>query len=171
MAEGGRGCQGEAAASESERTLIVLKPDAVSRGLIGEVISRFERKGFRVLELRLIRLQRNQAEDFYSPHRGKDFFEDLISFITSGPIVAAVLEGRNAVEAVRTMIGSTDAAKAPPGTIRGDLGLGLTANVIHASDSHESFEREVEVLFPGFLTKERSAASSADGPRELRGKA
>ncbi len=146
------------AEGDLERTLIVLKPDAVSRGLVGEILSRFERRGFRILELRLLRLQRGQAEDFYSPHKGKEFFEGLISFITSGPVVAAVLEGRNAVEAVRAMIGPTDASKAPPGTIRGDLGLGLTDNVIHASDSPESFEREVEVLFPGFLSRERGKA-------------
>ncbi len=131
-----------------ERTLIVIKPDAVSRGLIGEVISRFERRGFRILELRMMRLTREQAEDFYSPHKGKRFFGDLVDFITSGPVVAAVLEGRNAVEAVRTMIGSTDSAVAAPGSIRGDYGLGLTDNVIHASDSPESFRREMFVLFP-----------------------
>jgi len=138
--------------ADSEMTLVVVKPDAVSRGLVGDIISRFERKGFRIVELRLLRMGKEQAEDFYSPHRGKDFFGDLISFITSGPVVAAVLEGRNAVDAVRTIIGPTDASKAPPGSVRGDLGLGLTENVVHASDSHESFEREVEVLFPGFLS-------------------
>ena len=129
-------------------TLIVIKPDAVSRGLVGEVISRFERKGFRILELRMITLTREQAEEFYSPHRGKRFFGDLVDFITSGPVVAAVLEGRNAIEAVRIMIGSTDSAMAAPGSIRGDYGLGLTDNVIHASDSPEGFRREMGVLFP-----------------------
>ncbi|MGC8555769.1 MAG: nucleoside-diphosphate kinase [Conexivisphaera sp.] len=148
----------EASGRNEERTLVVVKPDAVSRGLVGEILSRFERKGFRIVELRMIRLERNQAEDFYSPHKGKDFFEDLISFITSGPVVAAVLEGRNAIEAVRILIGPTDSSKAPPGTVRGDLGLGLTANVIHASDSKEAFEREVEVLFPGFLSREERRA-------------
>ena len=133
----------------SERTLIVIKPDAVSRGLVGEVLSRFERKGFKILELRMLRLTREQAEEFYSPHRGKRFFGDLVGFITSGPVVAAILEGRNAVEAVRTMIGSTDSSKAAPGSVRGDYGLGLTDNVIHASDSRESYVREARVLFPG----------------------
>ncbi len=137
-----------------ERTLIIVKPDAVSRGFVGEILSRFERKGFRILELRMLRLSRDQAEDFYSPHKDKPFFQDLVSFMTSGPVVAAVLEGRDAISVVRTMIGPTDASKAPPGTIRGDLGLGLTENVIHASDSQESFEREVEVIFPGFLSRE-----------------
>lgn len=159
MAEGGSGGSGRGL----ERTLIVVKPDAVSRGLVGEILSRFERRGFRILELRLLKLGRSQAEDFYRPHAGKEFFENLISFITSGPVVAAVLEGRNAISAVRAMVGPTDSASAPPGTIRGDLGLGLTDNVIHASDSRESFEREVEVLFPGFLSREAEAGTSAQG--------
>ena len=130
----------------SDRTLIVIKPDAVKRGLVGQIISRFEAKGFVIRELRMITLTKEKAEEFYSVHKGKPFFKDLVDFITSGPVVAAVLEGRNAIEAVRIMIGSTDASKAPPGSIRGDFSLGLTDNSIHASDSLESFQREAKAL-------------------------
>ncbi len=130
----------------TERTLIVIKPDAVRRGLIGQILSRFEAKGFIIRDLRMLTLTREMAENFYSVHKGKPFFEDLVNFITSGPVVAAILEGRNAIEAVRIMIGSTDASKAPPGSIRGDFSLGLTDNSIHASDSQESFQREAKAL-------------------------
>jgi len=131
----------------SERTLIVIKPDGVKRGLVGEIISRFERKGFKIKALKMHQFTREEAEEFYSVHREKPFFRELVDFITSGPVVAAILEGRNAIEVVRLMIGSTDSAKAAPGTIRGDFGLELTANIIHASDSEESFERESKVIF------------------------
>ncbi|MGC8600108.1 MAG: nucleoside-diphosphate kinase [Nitrososphaeria archaeon] len=130
----------------SDRTLIVIKPDAVKRGLVGQILSRFEAKGFIIKELRMIQLSKEKAEEFYSVHKGKPFFKDLVDFITSGPVVAAILEGRNAIEAVRIMIGSTDASKAPPGSIRGDYSLGLTDNSIHASDSLESFQRETKAL-------------------------
>jgi len=129
-----------------ERTLIVVKPDAVKRGLVGEVISRFERKGFRIVDMRLLQVSREVAEEFYSPHSSKPFFKELVAFFTSGPVVAAILEGREAISVVRGMIGATDSAKALPGTVRGDLALGLTENAIHASDSKESFERESRVL-------------------------
>ena len=131
----------------SEETLIVIKPDGVKRGLVGEIISRFERKGFKIKALKMHQFTREEAEEFYSVHREKPFFGELVEFITSGPVVAAILEGRNAIEVVRLMIGSTDSAKAAPGTIRGDFGLELTANIIHASDSKESFERESKVIF------------------------
>jgi nucleoside diphosphate kinase (EC 2.7.4.6) len=130
----------------SDKTLIVIKPDAVKRGLVGQILGRFEAKGFTIKELRMIQLSREKAEEFYSVHKGKPFFKDLVDFITSGPVVAAILEGRNAIEAVRIMIGSTDASKAPPGSIRGDYSLGLTDNSIHASDSLESFQRETKAL-------------------------
>ncbi len=130
----------------SDKTLILIKPDAVKRGLVGRIIQRMEDKGFQLLEIRMIRMNRETAEKFYSVHRGKPFFENLVSFITSGPVVAVILEGRNAIETVRTMIGSTDASKAPPGSIRGDFSLGLTDNSIHASDSEESFIRETSAL-------------------------
>jgi|SRR5579875_301116 nucleoside-diphosphate kinase len=130
-----------------ERTLIVVKPDAVKRGLVGEVISRFERKGFRIVDMKLINVSKDVAEEFYSPHSSKPFFKELVAFFTSGPVVAAILEGREAISVARTMIGATDSAKALPGTVRGDLSLGLTDNAIHASDSRESFERESRILF------------------------
>ena len=131
----------------TERTLIVIKPDGVRRCLIGEILSRFERKGFKIVELKMFKMSREKAEEFYSIHKGKHFFNELIDFITSGPIVAAVLEGRNAIEVVRLMIGLTDSSKALPGTIRGDFGLEVTANLIHASDSLESYRREYKVIF------------------------
>lgn len=138
-----------------ERTLIVIKPDGVSRSLCGDIISRFERKGFKIVALQMLLFDEALASDFYSPHIGKPFFPELQRFITSGPTVAAVLEGSNAVEVVRRMIGVTKSFEAAAGTIRGDFGLGYTDNVIHASDSKESFERESMVLFGN-----KSSASS-----------
>lgn len=132
---------------EAERTLIVLKPDSVRRGLVGEIISRFERKGFKIVDMKMIYVTKKMAEEFYSPHSSKPFFKELVSFFTSGPVVAAILQGREAIAVARQMIGSTDSVKASPGTVRGDLSLGLTDNAIHASDSKESFERERKVLF------------------------
>ena len=137
MAEGG----------DQERTLFVVKPDAVGRGLVGEIVSRFEAKGFRLAELRMMSLTRGQAESFYAVHREKPFFGALVEFITSGPVVTGVVEGRNAVSAVRTMVGATKSFEAAPGSIRGDLGLGFTDNVIHASDSAASYEHEHTVAF------------------------
>ncbi len=131
----------------TEETLIVIKPDGVKRGLVGETISRFERKGLKIKALKMHRFTKEEAERFYSVHREKPFFGELVEFITSGPVVAAILEGRNAIDVVRLMIGATDSAKAAPGTIRGDFGLELTANIIHASDSNESFDRESKVIF------------------------
>ncbi len=131
----------------SERTLIVVKPDAVRRGLVGKILSRFEEKGFKIIDLKMLTFTKEQAEKFYEPHVGKPFFQDLVNFITSGPVVAAILEAPNAVNVVRLMIGPTKSYEAPPGTIRGDFGLGVTENVIHASDSHESFQREAAIVF------------------------
>ena len=130
-----------------EKTLVLVKPDGVQRGLIGEVISRFERKGLKIRALKMLWMSREQAEEFYSVHRDKPFFRDLVEFITSGPIVAMVLEGDYAIEVVRLMIGATDGRKAQPGTIRGDYALSIQENVVHASDSRESFEREFRVVF------------------------
>ena len=130
-----------------EKTLVLVKPDGVRRGLVGEVISRFERKGLKIRALKMLWMSREQAEEFYSVHRDKPFFKDLVEFITSGPIVAMVLEGDSAIEVVRLMIGATDGRKAQPGTIRGDYALSIQENVVHASDSRESFEREFKVVF------------------------
>ena len=132
---------------ERERTLIVIKPDGIRRGLIGKIISRFEDKGFKVRDLRFFVFSREQAHKFYSVHRAKPFFEDLVSFISSGPVVACVLEGDNAITVARLMTGATKSSEAAAGTIRGDYGLGLTENVIHASDSRESFIKESGVIF------------------------
>ena len=131
-----------------ERTLFVVKPDAVRRGLVGEIVSRFERRGFALVRLELMSLDRARAEKFYEVHREKPFFADLVSFITSGPVAAGILEGNEAVSAVRLMVGATKSAGASPGSVRGDLGLGHTENVIHASDSQASFEHESRVAFP-----------------------
>ncbi len=131
-----------------ERTLIVIKPDGVGRSLSGEIIARFERKGFKIIALRMLTFDKNLAKDFYSPHVDKPFFPELQDFITSGPAIAAVLEGSNAVDVVRRMIGVTKSFEAASGTIRGDFALGYTDNVIHASDSAESFQRESGILFP-----------------------
>ena len=131
----------------TEQSLFIIKPDAVSRNLIGEVISRFEKKGFKIIKLEMITFTKENAETFYSDHKSKPFFNELVSFITSGRVVVAVIEGNNAIATTRIMIGSTKSFEASPGSIRGDLGLGLTDNIVHASDSIESFEKEVKVVF------------------------
>jgi len=133
--------------SSSEETLIVVKPDGVRRGLVGEIIGRFEKKGFLVKMLQLQTMSKPQAEEFYGVHRDKPFFDELVSFITSGPVVGAVPSGRDAVATVRRMVGATKSWEAAAGTIRGDFGLGLTDNTIHASDSAESFTKESGVFF------------------------
>ncbi len=133
--------------SQNEETLIVVKPDGVTRGLVGEIIARFEKKGFVVRKLMMQTMSKPQAEEFYSVHKGKPFFNDLVTFITSGPVVGAVLEGRDAVATVRRMVGATKSWEAAAGTIRGDFSLGYTDNTTHASDSAESFTKESEVFF------------------------
>ena len=131
----------------TEQSLFIIKPDAVSRGLIGDVVSRFEKKGFKILKLKMMTFTKEQAEKFYSDHKEKPFFGELVSFITSGRVVVAVIEGNNAIATTRIMIGSTKSFEASPGSIRGDFGLGLTDNIVHASDSIESIEKEVKVVF------------------------
>ncbi len=133
--------------AQAEETLIVMKPDAVRRGLVGQVLGRFEAKGFAVRRVLMITMTRPQAEEFYSVHKDKPFFGELVSFITSGPVVGVVLAGRDAVATVRRLVGATKSWEAAPGTIRGDFGLGLTDNVIHASDSAESFTKERNAFF------------------------
>ncbi|WP_423793094.1 nucleoside-diphosphate kinase [Methanocaldococcus indicus] len=130
-----------------ERTFVVLKPDAVRRKLIGKIIERFENKGLEIVEMKMLKIDRELAEKYYGEHKGKDFYENLINFITSGRVVAMVVEGENAISVVRKMIGKTNPAEAEPGTIRGDFGLKLPENVIHASDSKESAEREIKLFF------------------------
>ena len=133
----------------SERTLVLIKPDGVARGLVGEVIGRIERKGFTLVAMELRTLTREVAESHYGEHRDKPFFADLVEFITSGPLVAAVIEGPDAIVQWRNMMGATNPAKAEMGTIRGDLATEMQNNVTHGSDSPESAAREVALFFPG----------------------
>lgn len=130
-----------------EETLVIIKPDAVRRRLTGEIISRIERKGLRVAEMRSMRIQRDLAERHYEEHRDKPFFGDLVDFITSGDVVVARVVGEQAVPVVRTLMGPTDPASAPPGTIRGDFGVLITENLVHGSDSPESAKRELDLFF------------------------
>lgn len=130
-----------------ERTFVMVKPDGVQRGLAGEVISRFERKGFKIVALKMMRIDRALAEKHYGEHRGKPFFEGLVRFITSGPVVAMVLEGRDVIAGVREMMGATNPAKALPGTIRGTYAVDVGRNVVHGSDSPASAEREISLFF------------------------
>ncbi len=132
----------------SERTLVLIKPDGVARGLVGEVLSRIERKGFRIVAMELRTISAEVAESHYAEHADKPFFGDLVAFITGGPLVAAVLEGPAAVEAARQLIGSTNPVEAAPGSIRGDFALEVTFNMVHGSDSDESAEREIAIWFP-----------------------
>ncbi len=138
----------------------MLKPDAVQRGLIGEIISRLERKGLKITAMKLIQMDRELAERHYDVHRKKPFFNELVEFVTSSPVVVMVVEGREAVRAVRTLMGATDPLEATPGSIRGDLGLDITKNLIHGSDSPETAEREIALFFqPGeILSYELSSA-------------
>jgi nucleoside-diphosphate kinase len=130
-----------------ESTLLIVKPDGVRRALVGEVLRRVEAKGLRIAELAMTTIERSRAEEHYGEHREKPFFGELVEFITSGPVVVARLEGENAIEVWRTLMGPTDPTKAPPGTIRGDLGLIITENIVHGSDSLASAERELKLFF------------------------
>jgi nucleoside-diphosphate kinase len=130
-----------------ERTLILIKPDGMQRGLAGEIISRLERRGLRIAAMRLFHMEDSVARKHYAEHEGKPFYEGLIEYITASPIVAAVFEGTNAVDVVRKTIGVTNPAEADSGTIRGDLGLETGRNLIHGSDSLESAEREIALYF------------------------
>lgn len=131
-----------------QRALILIKPDAVQRGLIAEVLGRFERKGLRVVGMKFLVPSAEQATAHYAEHAGKPFFPSLLQFITSSPLVALAIEGDSAVSVGRTLIGPTDGRLAPPGTIRGDLGLSKSNNLVHGSDSPESAERELKIWFP-----------------------
>lgn len=130
-----------------ESTLVIVKPDALRRGLVGEILGRFERKGLRLSALRLMRVDESLARRHYAEHREKPFFSELVAFISSGDVVVAEVTGREAVAVVRTLMGATDPAKSPPGTIRGDLGLEITENLVHGSDSPESAARELALFF------------------------
>jgi nucleoside-diphosphate kinase len=135
-----------------ERTLVLVKPDGVQRGLIGEIIGRFERKGLKVVGLRLLDVPREMAERHYAVHAGKHFYEGLVEFITAGPVAAVALEGPDAIATVRRLVGRTMPNEAEPGTIRGDLGISGLRNLIHASDAPETAESELALWFePGTL--------------------
>ncbi|MEU4212246.1 nucleoside-diphosphate kinase [Streptomyces sp. NPDC026206] len=134
----------------SQRTLVLLKPDAVRRGLVGEIIGRIERKaGWTIAALELRTLDRATLEQHYAEHVGRDFYEPLMGFMSSGPIVALVVEGERIIEGVRALAGPTDPISAAPGSIRGDFGTITRENLIHASDSEESAQREIKIFFPG----------------------
>lgn len=133
-----------------QKTLVVIKPDGVRRGLIGEIISRFEKRGLKIVGMKMTRVQRDMAEKHYEAHKGKEFYIGLIEFITSGPVVAMVVEGVNAVRVVRKIVGSTNPEEAAPGTIRGDFAHTLPhggKNLIHASGNEEEAEKEIELWF------------------------
>ncbi|KNZ68878.1 nucleoside-diphosphate kinase [Thermincola ferriacetica] len=130
-----------------ERTYVMIKPDGVQRNLIGEIITRFERKGLKIVGLKMLQMDRAMAEKHYAEHTGKPFFEGLVSYITSGPVVAMVLEGKDVVATARAMNGATNPANAGPGTIRGDYAIEVGRNVIHASDSIDSANREIAIYF------------------------
>lgn len=125
----------------------MIKPDAVQRGLIGEIIKRVESKGLKITAMKMIRISREKAEEHYAEHKSKPFFGELISFITSSPVVVCIVEGKSAVSVVRKLIGKTDPKEAEPGTIRGDFALEITYNCVHASDSQKTAEREIRLYF------------------------
>jgi nucleoside-diphosphate kinase len=131
-----------------DRTLILVKPDAFERGLTGEIVARFERKGLKIAAMKHMTVERAQAEEHYDEHKEKPFFGDLVDFITGGPLVAMVLEGHEAVKAARQVIGATNPIEAAPGSIRGDYGLEVQTNMVHGSDAPESAQREIGIFFP-----------------------
>ena len=130
-----------------ERSLVLIKPDAIQRGLAGEIISRLERKGLKIVAMKMLHMDKNLAQRHYAIHKGKAFFDDLVSFITSSPLIAIVFQGKNAVEIIRQMMGETDPAKASSGTIRGDFGIDIGHNLIHGSDSLENASKEIDLFF------------------------
>ena len=132
----------------AQRTLVLVKPDGVKKGLTGEIISRLEKKGLKIAAMRMLQMDKALARKHYAVHDGKPFFAGLVDFITSGPIVAVVVEGEKSVEVVRRLMGETDPVKAAPGTIRGDYGLDIGENLIHGSDSEENAQVEISLFFP-----------------------
>jgi len=144
-----------------QRTLILLKPDCVQRRLVGSILQRFEQKGLRLVGLKFLQASRDLAEKHYAVHKGKPFYESLLSFLSAGPTVAVVLEGREAVAAARNLMGATDGVKAPPGTIRGDFALSVQNNLVHGSDSPENAAVEIALWF---RPEELVAYQPVDGP-------
>jgi nucleoside-diphosphate kinase len=131
----------------TERSLVLIKPDAMQRGLAGEIISRLERKGLKIVAMKMLHMDKNLAQRHYAIHKEKAFFDDLVNFITSSPIIAIVFQGKNAVEIIRQMMGETDPAKAQGGTIRGDFGIDIGHNLVHGSDSLENASKEIDLFF------------------------
>ena len=131
-----------------DRSLVLIKPDAIQRALAGQIISRLERKGLKIVAMKMLHMDKNLARRHYAIHRGKAFFDDLVGFITSGPLIAIVFQGENAVQIIRQMMGETDPAKAPSGTIRGDFGIDIGHNLVHGSDSPENASKEIDLFFP-----------------------
>jgi nucleoside-diphosphate kinase len=142
-----------------EKSLVLIKPDAIQRGLAGEIISRLEKKGLKIVAMKMLHMNRDLAQRHYAIHKGKAFFNDLVEFITSGPLIAIVLQGKSAVQLIRQMMGETDPAKASSGTIRGDFGIDIGHNLIHGSDSPENALKEITLFF--------SADEILDYEREL----
>ena len=130
-----------------ERSLVLIKPDAIQRGLAGEIISRLEEKGLKIVAMKMLHMDKNLAQRHYAIHEGKAFFNDLVNFITSSPIIAIVFQGKNAVQIIRQMMGETDPVKAHSGTIRGDFGIDIGHNLVHGSDSLENASTEIELFF------------------------
>jgi nucleoside-diphosphate kinase len=130
-----------------ERTFVMLKPDAIQRGVCGEIISRFERRGLKIVAMKMMQIPKELAEKHYAEHKGKKFYDGLIAYITSGPVIAMVIEGKNAVKLVRDMMGKTNPQESQPGTIRADYAIDLGRNIIHGSDSLQSAEREISLFF------------------------
>jgi nucleoside-diphosphate kinase len=130
-----------------ERSLVLIKPDAIQRGLAGEIISRLEEKGLKIVAMKMLHMDKNLAQRHYAIHKGKAFFNDLVDFITSSPIIAIAFQGKNAVEIIRQMMGETDPVKARSGTIRGDFGIDIGHNLVHGSDSLENASKEIELFF------------------------
>ena len=130
-----------------ERSLVLIKPDAIQRGLAGEIISRLEKKGLKIVAMKMLHMDNTLAQRHYAIHKGKVFFGDLVNFITSGPVIAIILQGKDAVQIIRQMIGETDPAKAHGGTIRGDFGIDIGHNLVHGSDSLENASKEIDLFF------------------------
>jgi len=130
-----------------EKTFLMVKPDGVQRGLVGEVVSRMEKRGLRIVAMKMMHLDRGTAEDHYAEHEGKEFYEPLLDYITSGPVIVIAIEGASAVSLVRDMVGETAPEDADPGTIRGDFGVDIGRNIVHAADSLDSAERELDIFF------------------------
>ena len=138
-----------------ERSLVLIKPDAMQRGLAGIIISRLERRGLKIVAMKMLQMDKPLAQRHYAIHQDKTFFNDLVEFIASSPIIAAIFEGEKAIEAVRQTMGTTDPVKAAPGSIRGDFGLNIQQNLVHGSDSAESAEKEISLFFtPGEIVKQ-----------------